>query len=650
MSRSRRAPEVPAQRQFTRFRVLGPVELLCRGGSAEIGSAKTRSLLAALLLQANRFVSSAHLAEVLWGGCLPPTYRTTLYSHVMRLRHFLEGYGCAGVIHTEPAGYLIEADADTLDLLTFGRFLEAAGQARQEADPVGELMALTSACGLWSGPALANVDSDLLHREEVPRLTEELLRVLERQISVGLGLGRYAEFLGELRELTTRYPHRERFWAQLMEAYCLAGRRSEALTAYADVRRLLAGELGIEPGPDLRDLHMRILRGEGLPGQEAGPATVKPAPPVAAAPVVAAGARAAPPGGMCQLPCAVPGFVGRASMIAELVALLGGDQGQQAARVAVLHGAPAVGKTAVAVRAAHELRGQFPDGQWFVTLGASAGAPRPPGELLGDLLHSAGVHAGAIPPGETARAALLRACLADRAVLLLLDDAASVGQVEPLLPGAGQCRVLVTSRCSLRGLAALYGASVRRLPPLNADESRQLLLGLLGDRAGDVANAEALARLCGHVPLALRIAAATFAARRGLDLAAFVSDLDCPDRLRRLALPGEGRLSLRAVIAPSYDCLDPSTQRLLRVLARCPDPRVTAERAATAAGLPLAAAEASLAELADTGLLDEDWPYFLVPELIRLFAAGMAGPRRRRQRHRDGGALPSTGQVAASPD
>jgi hypothetical protein len=290
-------------------------------------------------------------------------------------------------------------------------------------------------------------------------------------------------------------------------------------------------------------------------------------------------------------------------------------------QVAVLHGAPVVGKTAVAIRVAHELRGRFPDGQWFVPLGGSAGPVRPPGEVLDDLLHCAGLRAGEIPRGLSARAALLRARLADQRVLVLLDDAASMSQVELMLPGAGGCGALITSRRSMRGLYALYGAWTRRLPPLSADESLQLLRYLLGGRCKDTDAARSLARLCGHLPFALRIAAATLTAHPELDLAAYIAELKRPGRLDRLVLPGGSRLSIRAAIASSYESLSSPAQWLLCVLARQPGQKISSEQAATAVGLPAGAMADLLAELADAGLIDSEWPEVLVPELVRLFAA-----------------------------
>lgn len=602
----RPASIAPATGKFVSFRVLGPVELLSDGGPIAIGSAKARALLAALLLRANHFVPIARLAEVLWGEELPLTYRSTLHSHVMRLRHLLERYRCAETIRTAPTGYLISASPDTLDLLGWGQLTTRAAQAREDADRVGELMLLTSACGLWTGRVLANVESDLLQREEVPRLAEELLQALERRIDVGLELGRHAEFTGELRDLTARYPYRERFWAQLMEAYCRAGQQSEAVSAYAEVQQRLADDLGIDPGSELQDLHMRILRNE---------------PPARQDLAVAMPARQSPPGGLCQLPIDVPCFTGRRDIIAELTERLGDET--VPTQVAVLHGAPAVGKTAVAIRVAYQLRSKFPDGQWFVPLGGSASCARSAAEVLEDLLYASGLRDGEIPPGPQARAALLRARLADRRVLLVLDDAASVGQVESVLPGTGVCQVLVTSRRSLRGLCALYGATIRRLPPLSADESIQLLRYLLDGRTTDVAAARSLTRLCGHLPLALRIAAAILAARPEVGLAEYVSELERPGLLDRLVLPGGCHLSVRAAIASSYDSLNSRAQWLLGVLARQPGDKFSLGQVAATLGMPERTTADLLAELADAGLIDEDGPAVLVPEMVRLFASGL---------------------------
>lgn len=595
-----------------RFRLLGPLQLMVADQVVEIRSARHRALLAALLLRANRFVPSSHLTEVLWGSRPPSSFQATLCSHVMRLRHHLDRHGAPGLLCTKPGGYLMSVDTGAVDLLVFDRLRATADEARQRDDQFGELMALSEATALWQGDVLSNVDSDLLHREEVPSLTECLLAVVERRVEVGMALGRHMELLSELFALTAQHPLRQRFWYQLIQSLCLADRQPEALAAYERMRVLLAERLGMDPGSELRALHMRILKGDGQHAIE----PARPRGPAAPESVTSTG----PGERACQLPIAVADFVGRDEVAADVTGILAG--GLEAAPVLVLHGAPGVGKTALAVRVAYQVRDAFPDGQWFVQLGGSSGAVRSATEVLADLLRYAGMRPPKMPKGEAARAAMLRAFLADRAVLLVLDDAADVSQVQPLLPGTSRSKALVTSRPALQGLAVLYGAAVRPVGPLEPDESALLLRRLIGQRAsGDLAHE--LARLCCHVPLALRIAAASLASQPRRGLADYVASLDRPDRLDRLAVPGDRRVSVRCAIEASYSSLDPGAQELLCALARQPAPSMSACQIGLGLELATEQVTASLGVLVEAGLLETDGCAYSVPDLIRLFAVSL---------------------------
>jgi hypothetical protein len=345
----------------------------------------------------------------------------------------------------------------------------------------------------------------------------------------------------ELTALTSKHPLRERPWAQLMLALYRCGRQGEALQAYRTIARHLVEELGIDPGEELRRLHRGILAAD--PSLAAPPAA--PAPdgsPPAGRPHAGRGSVAAPgdraPSDrwvpQFQLPLDIGDFVGRADLADRVERLLADDPGTP---IVTLSGSPGVGKTALAVRVAHRLRSRFPDGQWYVRLGGATD-PRDPGDVLAELLGASGVERAGVPERLDARAAALHARLADRRVLLVLDDAAGAEQVEPLLPSTAGCAVLATGRQELARLTASHAASavtVDLLPPAEAEAQLTRILGAGEDAAG-VAE---LAELCGYLPLALRIAAANLAGRPGATVARSVAELRGGNRLSRLALTGD---------------------------------------------------------------------------------------------------------------
>lgn len=380
------------------FRVLGPLEVLLDGEPVEVPAGRGRVLLATLLLRANQFVSVDELVERLWDG-EPPTpdrVHKTLQMVVTRLRQAL---GPASCVRTAGGGYQAEIGQDELDLLRF-RALAGSGD-------------FGAAAALWRGPVLGNVKSDALHRDDVPRLLDERLVVLERRIDADLDRGHAAELVAELRSLVAEHPMRESFWRQLMLALYRSGQQAESLAAYQEIRTLLADELGVDPGPALRDLHQRILRAD----------------------VGHVDRRSVPR----QLPAGVHNFVGRD----EELSLLGKENG-----ITVVHGAGGVGKTALALHWSHSVRQDYPDGDLYLNLRGFDREAQPvgPGQAAEFLLLGLGVKD--VPAGDEARFALLRTELAGRRMLLVLDNAATSHQVLPLLPGTSGVR------CSSRAVTS----------------------------------------------------------------------------------------------------------------------------------------------------------------------------------------------------
>jgi DNA-binding SARP family transcriptional activator len=434
------------------FGLLGPLVVRCGGRSVPMPQGKQRGVLVALLLNANRVVTLEELADLLWGSASPASARVTVQNYVKRLRQAM-GEAGRDRISTRPHGYLISAGPDELDVSRFEQLLRSARSAQRAGSwqAVSELS--LAALSLWRGEPLADVGSQVLAQREAPRLAEMHLQAVQARLDADLHLGRHGEVIPELRGFTRSLPLREHFHALLMLALYRCGWKSEALAAYADARRVLVGELGVEPGTDLRDLHRRILASDpGLAVAELGPVSAG-AGPVPAVPR--------------ELPAAIRHFVGRDEELAMLDAMLKSAASQSPLVVSAIGGAAGVGKTALALQWAHQVAHHFPDGQLYVNLrGYAAGQPLEAGEALSRFLRTMGVAGCDIPADTQERAARYRSLLAGRQLLILLDNASEVAQVRPLLPGAPGCVTLVTSRDSLAGLVARDGAHRIDLGPL----------------------------------------------------------------------------------------------------------------------------------------------------------------------------------------
>jgi DNA-binding SARP family transcriptional activator len=606
-----------------RFGLLGPVQVLGASGQVTaVPAAKQRIVLAALLLNANQVVTVSQLGDALWGAARPPNDAAVVRTYVTRLRRVLGESG--GRITGRPPGYLLEirspAEFDLAEVMSLRSAALGAAEAGRW-DEVTEV--LRTALGMWRGAPLADVPSDALHQGELPRLAELRLELIETRVTADLQLGQAGEIVSELRSLVTEHPLRERFTAQLMLACYRCGRQAEALQAYREVRRVLVRELGIEPGSELRQLHSRVLAADpGLLVTRSG------------APAGAAGEGGMPgrAPGPRQLPAAVRHFTGRVLEMDELLGLPQMIPAGGAAMVSSIDGMAGVGKTTLAVTAAHRLAERFPDGQLFMDLhGYTAGhEPRDPGAALSGLLRALGVAQRQIPGDLEERAALYRARLAGTATLLILDNAASEAQVRPLLPGTAGCLVLVTSRRRLKGLTDAQPLSLDVLPRADAVELLATIAGRQRAAADDPALTE-IAELCGRLPLAVRMAAALLRHRPGWPPAYLAGLLS--DRLRRLRALSDGETELDAVFDLSYRSLSPAQQDLFRRLGLIPGPDTDAYAAAALADADPPAAAGLLEELTDHNLLVQHLPgRYLLHDLLRLHAASLAagdppGPR-----------------------
>jgi DNA-binding SARP family transcriptional activator len=605
------------------FGLLGPLTVSDGARPVAVSAPRQRVLLATLLLSAGRVVSVDTLAEVLWDGEPPAGARGAMHSAIQRLRSALGPAG-AGLIGTRPPGYVLQLGDSGFDVREF-EVLAARGRAAAQAGAWAQAAGLLrGALGLWRGEALADVPSQLLRQREAPPLEDLRLQVLGARIDADLALGRHGEVVAELRQLVAAHPLWEHFHAQLMLGLYRSGRQGDALAAYQDARRVLASELGVDPGPELRLLQQQILAAGSADGP--GPA----GPGAQPGPDGATAMRAPVPR---QLPVAARHFAGRAGALAALAGLAaeagGADGASRAMVISVIEGTAGIGKTALAVHFAHQVAGDFPDGQLYVNLRGfdPAGPPMTPGEAIRIFLDALGVRAAQLPASLEAQSGLYRSLLAGRRMLVLLDNARDAGQVRPLLPASPGCLVLVTSRSQLTGLAAAEGAMPLALDLLTGDEAHELLAARLGgDRlAAEPAAAQELIGLCARLPLALAIAAARAAAQPALPLGGLAGELrDAGGRLDALDA-GDAAASVRAVFSWSYQQLDAAAARMFRLLGLHPGPGIGAPAAASLAGLPPRQARAVLAELTRAHLLAEQAPgRFAFHDLLRAYAAERA--------------------------
>jgi DNA-binding SARP family transcriptional activator len=576
------------------FRILGPLEVWEHGRVVALGGPKQRALLATLLLHANHVVSADRLIDELWGDQPPATADNLLQGYVSQLRRRLptrqDGRTPRQMLVTRSPGYVLRIERSLLDVHRFEQLVEMARLAMAEGAPERAADALRKALALWRGPALGDVAVEGVCRSEVTQLEERRITALEERIEADLRLGRHVDLTGELQALVVENPLRERLRAQLMFALYRSGRQAEALGVYRDARRVLTEELGLEPGPALQRLEHGILAAD--PALELPPpALVADGPPVAA------------DGPPCHLPPDVADFTGREHLLAGLRRLLWREPGQRATAVlvAAVSGKAGVGKSAVAIRVAQQLRPRYPDGQLYVNLRGTEAHALAPADVLASFLRALGVDEAAVPDGLEERVRRYRARLADRRVLVVLDNAAGEAQVRPLLPPSAGCAALVTSRARLAGLEAAHQVALEVMQP---GEAVELLARVAGAErvAAEPAAARTIARLCGDLPLAVRIAGAKLAARPHWRLAHLAERLG--DERRRLDELCAGDLEVRASFAASHQGQDTAMRRAFRLLGLLETPSFAAPAAATMLDVTVSEAEDLLERLVEAHLLE----------------------------------------------
>ncbi len=613
------------------FGLLGPLIVRDGGSRVTVSAGKQRILLAALLLRANQVVPAAELTRFLWEGSPPGTARVTLQNYVKRLRQSLGPRGYERIV-TRPAGYLIEIAAGELDVTRFAA-LQAAGRAAARAEAWERASEqLSEALALWRGQPLADVPSHMLAVAEVPRLAEMRLDAAEARIDADLHLGRHREVVAELQALVAAEPLRERLHELLMLALYRSGQQAAALAAYRTARRQLVDDLGIEPGPALRELNQRILRSDaGLlhraaANGRAAHGTGRTAPRPRQAPADGNGGAPRDPVRPDLLPTAAPDFTGRAPELRALSAAPA--RPGQPVVITAIGGTAGVGKTALAVHWARQAAAGFPDGQLYVNLrGFGPADPVPPSEALRGFLDALQVPAAQIPATLDGRHALYRSLLAGKRVLVLLDNARDSAQVRPLLPATPTAVVLITSRAELASLVVSDGARQISLDVLTDADAHQLIADRIGPArlAAEPDAVRDLIALCARLPLALAITAARAVAHPRFTLAALAAELrDAKGRLDVLST-GEDATDVRAVFSWSYQNLQPPAARMFRQLGLHPGPDISAPAAASLAGLPLAETRRLLRELTRGHLLAEPSPgRYAFHDLLRAYAAERA--------------------------
>jgi DNA-binding SARP family transcriptional activator len=657
-----------------RFEVLGPLRAWRGNDELDLGAPQQRAVLAALVLASGQQVPLDALVDAVWEK--PPRAASSVVrTYVSRLRQCLGGGRFGGgpvggpgrpgggpgtgheVIASAGDGYILRLGAEAVDVDVYARLTGEARTARSGGGLRGLRAAeclLHEAAALWRGEPLAGVPGPHAEAKRV-WLTELRITTDEDRLAVDIDLGDHPSAIPELQELAVRHPLRERLRELLMLALYRVGRQADALGVFDETRHLLSDQLGIDPGAGLREMHQRILRmdkcldasparpPEGVLAQSVAQPVV-PSPVLQSAvaqPLVrpAVGPVVGPVTQLvrplvrpAQLPADVAAFAGRGRELAQLYAALGQTEDPLTPVVLVtIDGMPGVGKTALAVHWAHLVADQFPDGVLYRDLHGfdpSGHATSADDALLG-FVQALGVSASDVPADHEARAALYRSLLNGRRMLILLDNAYDVAQVQPLLPGSHGSMVIVTSRARMTGLIATRGARPLPLTPLDVGDARDALSRRLSPRrvGAEPQALNELARLCAGLPLAVSIVAARATEAPHVALAAFVDELRDPGTCLAALSTGDSVADVRLAFSASYEILSLPARRLLVLLAAAlASPRFSATAAASVAGMPAAKAQPLLHELTAARMLVAESPgWYSFHELIRLYAFELTG-------------------------
>lgn len=621
-----------------RFAVLGPVQAWLDGRELELGTPLQRSILAMLLLREGRAVTPTEMIDAIWGEDAPPRALGALRTYVSRLRAVLEPGRSPRVrpelLTSVGRGYALRLPPGALDLAVFERRVTGAEAQRRAGHLTGAAETVREALALWSGEPLAGAVGPYVESQR-GRLVERRIGVLETLMELDLELGRHANVIPELISLTAEHPLRERLRGQLMLAYYRCGRQAEALAVFSDTRHALVEELGIDPGPELASLQQRVLAADPRLGWTA----TEPVRPVSGDEPRAGSAGKQGDGPAtdtedsphetshemprpAQLPAAVNDFTGRRQVVNRLRTLLTSTGSGEGVPVAAVSGIGGVGKTTLAVHVAHSLHEVFPDGQLYADLRGYGEEPTAPESVLAAFLRALSIPVDIIPDGLSERGALFRSLLADRRMIVLLDNARDAEQVEHLLPGTAGCAAIITSRVKL---ADLPSARLLDLEVMEPEEALSLFSAVAGPERVAVERAAAMdvVAICGFLPLAVRIVAARLAARPAWTVASLSPRL--ADERRRLDEMRIGHIGVDATFSLGYGHLEPGQARAFRLLSLPNGPDISVLAAAAVLSLSTIEAEDILESLVDVSLLEAPAPgRYRFHDLLRLFARKQA--------------------------
>lgn len=574
-----------------RFAVLGRLEAHIDGHPMRLGPVKQQVVLAMLLCRPNAAVPVDALVDALWDDDPPRTARKNLQVYVCELRKLL---GAANPIIHDAGGYTLRVSPPELDLLRFEELARAGRRSARGGGLEDAARELRQALDLWRGPLLAGLPGSAAIRSETERMEQRLLAVYEDWAETELAIGNAAALVDGIGDMVREHPFRERLRAAQLNALSMCGRQTEALAAYDDLRQLLARDLGLQPSAPLEKLYRTLLTGE----------------PVAARRSLSAVDVARP---RTLLPRDLPDFTGRGEQVRELLEALGSR-----GRSVVVTGPVGVGKTSLAVRAAHRLGHEFPDGRVFVRLRGDDGGRRPWGSVMADLLRATGL-TGGVPDDREEALSVWHAWLADRRVLVIMDDAPDESAVRPLLPGAGASGAVVTARPWMAGLESAHHLDV---PPYTMAEAVELLGRIVGVGRvlADRAAAQRIVSAAGFLPLAVRIAAAKLAGLRHLPLSDYAARLNDEDRLlNELAV---GDTAVRDRLDAGLLGLSSAQRSAIPCLGRLPSALFTLDEAAAVLGCGQEEARRILESLIEASVVvspqSEVSAHMVVYELPRL--------------------------------
>ncbi|MFL6161144.1 MAG: BTAD domain-containing putative transcriptional regulator [Jatrophihabitantaceae bacterium] len=594
-----------------KLRILGPLDVVADGQAVRIGGPRERIVLAMLALRANRVTSVEQLVDAVWGELPPSTARAQIQSCISGLRKVLDDAGLPDAIQTRAGGYLLTVAEDRLDSEKFGKLVAQAHRQVAEQRLPEAAATLREALGLWRGPALSGVQSDLVQRG-CAVLEDARIAAVEELMRLDLQLGRHAEISGELRVLVAEHPLRERLYEFLVLALYRSGRQAEALEVCRRARVTMISELGLEPRQELQTLERAVLNRDpslGLPSESGQPAN--PAEKPLSSPR--------------QLPSSIADFIGRQSQIVEVSQLLAEARSSGTPSYAVpiigIVGFGGVGKSTLALRVAHESAEEYSDGHLYVDLTGEGGEDRI-ASVLARFLRALGVNATAIPDSLEERAGMYRSRVANKRLLLVIDNVSAEHEIEPLLPGSPTCAVIVTSRTRLDRLA---GARWISLSAFDSETAIQLLAKIVGwERLqAEPAAVQQLVEYCGGLPLALRIAGARLASRPHWRIGELTRRLK--SEVQRLDELSHRGLEIRSSIGLSYRTLPEQAKRLFRLIALPQARDFPSWSAAALLNCSLKEAEETLERLVDVQLLSigeaaDGETRYCFHDLIRVYA------------------------------